>query len=159
MSARERARQSPLSGLFAFVLLAGLLAMHGLATDHASCLVRSASGPPGGSAHLHPSMSGDGKQKVTMSSLVTKNTPATERNSIAASDSLVATSDSAGAGHRMLDLCVAVLSLVLWFLARAHAKAQTSHHRDRLQSLLRALSRAPPTHLCPSLTGLCVARV
>jgi hypothetical protein len=94
-----------------------------------------------------------------MNSLVTNNTPAAERNSIAASDSLVAMSDSTGSGHRMLDLCVAVLSLVLLLLARAHPKAQISHHRDRLQPLLRALSRAPPTHLCPSLTGLCVARV
>ncbi|HST86311.1 MAG TPA: hypothetical protein VLL08_31525 [Kineosporiaceae bacterium] len=152
MSARERARQSPLSALLAFVLLAGLSSMHGLASHQVSALVWLDSRPVESAAHVHPSMSGSGQRVVTTSNLVTKNTPVAKRGP-------VAMGASTGAEHRMLDLCVAVLSLLLLFRTRAHAMAQTSHHRERLTSILWALSRAPPPHLRPSLTGLCIARV
>ena len=154
MRIRRRTGSGPLWAGLAFVLLAGILAMHGLAAhDDAMRWLVGTAQPPVAAAR------GDGAMSMT-SAAATTTAAATVMDTASpqAGDRLILTGT---AGHHVvMDLCVAVLTLLLLLaLARAQQDSGALARRHRCPSRQAPAARAPPIQLRPSLTGLCIARV
>ena len=164
MRIHERACGSLVWALSSFVLLVGIVSMHGL-TSHDV-------GMPGMGS---PSVGhGEGPQplssQVLMMAVPVTSVPnavkhpgaeSSERGVASVPVSMIWSGAPTAVDHAAMELCVAVLSLLLLliFLVRACGDPRGWVSHALLRSLRRMAGRAPPDHLCPSLTGLCVARV
>jgi hypothetical protein len=151
---RRRTGSGPLWAGLAFVLLAGILAMHGLAShDSAMRWMGGTAQPPAAAARGGGAMSMTSASAATTAAATVMDTASPK-----AGDRLTLTGTAAH--HGVMDLCVAVLTLLLLLaLARARQDSGALARLHRFTSRRAAAARAPPIQLRPSLTGLCIARV
>lgn len=159
MKISERSHRSPLWALMSFVILAGILSMHGLTAHDEVDMSWMTSAKASPTNHAPSSESTQmSVMPITSETRVTSVTHVTWVTHVASVAGV--SSGSPDAGHLMMDLCVAVLSLLLLlYLARAMGQVLSPSLNDLRVSLLRALTLPPPRHLDPSLTRLCINRV
>jgi hypothetical protein len=155
MDSQGRTYGGPLRAL-SFVLLVGILSMHGL-TSHQILMpwteamsVEHGAGPEAS----NPGSMGSGP-------LISEREFATSDGRASASEIRPQFTTPDMAEHAAMDQCLAVLSLLLLltFLVRTRRVGHVRWGSSLLRSFRRTAGRAPPDHLCPSLTGLCVSRV
>ena len=158
MRIRQRTYESLLWALVPFVLLAGILSMHGL-TAHDSGMPWMA--PAADSHEDQPQSSDRGLMGTVPMATVYRHVPSADHAVAPAGVRTARTSAPAEAGHGVMDLCVAVLSLLLLLvlLGCARADARITSSERLLRSLRPRAGRPPPQYLRPSLTELCIARV
>jgi len=156
MSMRDHTRWTPAGAALAFVLIAGVLAMHALAPHDGSMRWM------GSGTRIAMVSSAEAEASSGMSYAPVLPTSASGHlmsvESPRAGDRVVV--GSAPEHHKAMDLCLAVLStLVLLALSRSALRPGIVAAREMFAPQHPAAGRPPPGHLRPSLNDLCVARV
>jgi len=156
MRIRERTAGGLLWAVLVFVLLAGVLAMHGLAPHD------SAMRWMGSTAHSPAAVTSTTDRLATMSMT---SAPAVMVKTQATQTDQRTMLGNNTSNHDVMDLCLAVLTsllllaLSLLALACALRASRGPFLVCRAVSLGAGAGRPPPAYLRPSLTGLCIARV
>jgi hypothetical protein len=168
MRIRGRRYGGPCWALLTLVLLAGVLAMHGLSAHHYAGR-HQAPVPPAATGpvdHRMPAEPRLASSNAGASALTTTGHSAVDR----------ADTGPAGAGlerelvrigapddpeHGVMSICIAVLSLLLLLLlvGRSGAGAPIASSEGLLPAFRRTAGRVLPPQLRPSLTGLGISRV